>query len=611
MLLMAASLIILLQSTQSFKQHSQAVLNHQLPQMLSVMEVEQQLNLSLNKLNSFIITGDERDKTNFHAIMIFLAHQFSNNHLLASSGDDNHQVPHELFQQYRDKANQVIAINQNDLMNYQGIARAAEWLNPLHQQFIAGLDALIDNSIFEPENTQSTQVLHQLIKTHNSWINMIMSLRVYFSTRANKDYDRVILYREQNRQDIKRLDDIKELMGFDAVFIDELLKIHTAYMEKLPRVLAIYANDTWRMDTYLIRTEIYPITKALNALLTQAVDLEQEQTSKESLSLTEQLNQLTLISQISFAISLLIGFIAIHIVARNIKQMVHDLDKSQKQAHERSDMLQQTSDELANSLEMLKNTQRQLVENEKMAALGNLVAGMAHEINTPIGVGVTASSHMLDRTNEIEASFEQGVITKSDFARFIQDTKQSNEIMLQNLRRAAELVGSFKQVAVDQSSEELRNFELCKYLKEVYNSLIPKLKKTHIQVQIDCPDRIEMQSYPGAVAQVITNLIMNSLIHGFAQGHNGQIVITANRASQSRVSILYKDNGRGMEQDTLNKIFDPFFTTNRGQGGSGLGMHLLYNLITQKLLGTVAVTSTPKQGVTFTIEIPQSVPKKS
>jgi len=611
MLLMAVSLIISLQSTHTVKTHSQAVLDKQLPKMLSLMEVEQQLNLSLSKLNGLIITGDTLDKSNFYTIMSFLENQFRNNQALLSVSHDHTRSPQQLFNEYRDKASTIIEINQDDLKNYQGIARAAEFLNPLHQQFIAGLDAIIENQLSEPKSPQSNQVLGQLIKTHNSWINMVMSLRVYFSTRGNRDFNRLILYREQSNRDIQQLDEIKELLGFEAIFVDELLLVHQDYMEKLPQVLDIYANDAWRLDTHLIRTEIYPITNALSSILTLAVDREQQETNENIQSLTEEMTNLTLVQQISFAISLLIGLVAIHVVSSNIRQIVQDLDDSREQADERSNMLQTTSDELSNSLEMLQKAQHQLVQNEKMAALGNLVAGMAHEINTPIGIGVTASSHMNDRTDEIHRKFEQGTIKKSDFAAYIHDSKESNDIMLSNLRRAAELIGSFKQVAVDQSSEGLRSFELCEYLKEVYNSLIPKLKKTQIQVTIDCPDKIHMHSYPGAVAQIITNLIMNSLIHGFDAGNEGVITISSTVDSQSNVAIIYKDNGKGMDQETISKIFDPFFTTKRGQGGSGLGMHLLYNLITQKLLGTVEVTSEPNGGVAFLIVIPLSIQEKS
>ena len=186
-----------------------------------------------------------------------------------------------------------------------------------------------------------------------------------------------------------------------------------------------------------------------------------------------------------------------------------------------------------------------------MAALGNLVAGMAHEINTPIGVGVMASSHISDSTETLEKKFEEGKIRKSDFVEFIEDTKESNGIMMMNLKRAADLIRSFKQIAVDQSTEDLREFEVCEYIHEVYNSLIPTFKKTKIVVEISCRENILMQSYPGALAQVLTNLMNNSVIHGYQPGEEGLVRITAEKESQSTVKLLYQDDGKGMDEKNL------------------------------------------------------------
>ena len=609
LLLMAITLSITIQSTNSVKKHSQSVLKTEIPEMLHLMNLDRQLNRSVNHLNEYLISGEKTDQWRFYASMNELQNRINEQFSIVHPNLQAADAFKDLVQQYQKKADYVVELREDDEKNYLGIAQASEQLNPFHQQFISTLDNIIASRFSEAEEGNHS-ALEQLIKTRNSWNNMIMSLRVYFTTRSAKDFDRIFLYREQNAIDMKALLKIRKSLGFDELFVDELADIYKTYMANLPKVLETYQTDKWRMDTYVIRTEIYPITNQLRKVLESLVANKKQVTQQQSVKLSDELDSLTDMSKITFAISLLVGLIAILIVVGNIRRIVNELDKSREDSIKRSEMLQKSSLELADSLEELKSTQSQLVEHEKMAALGNLVAGMAHEINTPIGIGVTASSHITDITHLLEKKFDAGTIKKSDFVKYIEDTKESNVIMLTNLRRAADLIRSFKQIAVDQSSEELRQFEIGAYLQEVYNSLIPNFKKTLITVDIACPIAIFMESYPGALAQVLTNLMMNSLIHGFDEGDNGVINITATQNEKNSVTIIYKDNGKGMNQKTLSQIFDPFFTTKRSKGGSGLGMHLLYNLVSQKLKGSVTVDSSPGKGVSFVISLPLKIPKQ-
>lgn len=264
---------------------------------------------------------------------------------------------------------------------------------------------------------------------------------------------------------------------------------------------------------------------------------------------------------------------------------------------------QAANKELSRTLDYLKATQGQLVEAEKMAALGGLVAGVAHEINTPVGVGVTAASALEDKTAAFKEIYTSGRMKRSDLEKYLDIAGQSSQMILRNLERAAELIHSFKQVAVDQSSEEQREFKVKEYLQEILLSLRPQLKKTQHTITINGDDVLTLDSYPGVFSQIVTNLVMNSLLHAYEPEEAGQLIFDF-KQENSRFIFKYSDDGKGIPQENLSKIFDPFFTTKRGQGGSGLGLHIIYNLVTQKLGGTIRCESEVGQGTRFVMALP-------
>ncbi|MCA9713399.1 MAG: PAS domain S-box protein [Myxococcales bacterium] len=242
--------------------------------------------------------------------------------------------------------------------------------------------------------------------------------------------------------------------------------------------------------------------------------------------------------------------------------------------------------ELSETIRTLREAQRQLVEAEKMAALGGLVAGVAHEINTPVGIGVTAASALAERTRELLATYRGGGLKRSALERYLAVAEEASTIILANLRRAGELVESFKQVAVDQSAEKQRRFNLKPYLESLLVSLRPQLRRAQHRVELHGDDELAVVNYPGALAQVVTNLLMNSLQHAYGEGDRGQITIDC-RADDELAWVDYRDDGRGVPNEIAPKIFEPFFTTRRGHGGSGLGLSIAYNLVTQQLGGTI------------------------
>jgi C4-dicarboxylate-specific signal transduction histidine kinase len=290
----------------------------------------------------------------------------------------------------------------------------------------------------------------------------------------------------------------------------------------------------------------------------------------------------------------------LHFKTREVMLLNSSLEKL---VEERTADLQASLQQLSKSLAELKAMQNKLVEQEKLASLGTLVAGVAHEINTPIGVAITAASHLDESSSHLLKGFLSGQLTKGVFRESIDDMRETTAMILKNLERAAELVRSFKMVAVDQSNEEKREFNLQDYLNTIVMSLRPQIKRTRHEVVLEVPDNISLYSYPGAYSQIFTNLIMNSLIHGFKGVEQGTIRIVARREGE-HLKIDYFDNGHGIAAEIRDKIFDPFVTTSRHDGGSGLGTHILYNLVTQALKGSIESLYDTEQGVHFALDIP-------
>jgi PAS domain S-box-containing protein len=302
------------------------------------------------------------------------------------------------------------------------------------------------------------------------------------------------------------------------------------------------------------------------------------------------------------------------------EQLLRFNQELESKVTERTQSLQESNNTLQQTLRNLETTQGQLIESEKMASLGSLVAGIAHEINTPVGIGVTAVSSMQQETESITKKMAHDELTRGDLDAYLDIVNESNGLVLNNLERAAELVRTFKLVAVDQSAEDLRSFMLYEYVQDVMASLRPALNKAHVKVDIHCPSEILMHSYPGALSQVLTNLVMNALKHGFSEleknnqavdsshkDQQHQINLSISLAEDHMINIVFSDNGKGVSPEVLPRIFDPFITTARGQGSSGLGAHIVYNLVTQKLHGHIEASSELGKGLTMNMHWPRDI----
>ena len=279
----------------------------------------------------------------------------------------------------------------------------------------------------------------------------------------------------------------------------------------------------------------------------------------------------------------------------NALQGLQSMDRLERAVRERTVMLEQQNAALSTAMAALREAQFELVRQEKLASLGRLVAGVAHEINTPLGICVTATSHLVQELKLTREELAGGALTQDSLEEFLGIVDQSLRILTTNTQRAAALV---------------RSFNLKTYLHEVLLSLQPKLKGRPVTVAVDCAADIVLDSFPGAVSQILTNMLVNSLVHGFEREQAGSIVVTVALEGET-VLFDYSDDGAGMDADTLAKLFDPFFTTRRGSGGSGLGAHILYNLATGSLGGTVKVDSAPRQGLRYRLRFPRSRRKET
>ena len=273
----------------------------------------------------------------------------------------------------------------------------------------------------------------------------------------------------------------------------------------------------------------------------------------------------------------------------------------------REQALRSAKDQADTALAELQRTQTDLIQAEKLASLGQLVAGVAHEINTPLGIALTTSTLIGNETRRFAETAATGKLSRSALDRFSERMAEGTKLLYANLTRAADLVHSFKQVAADQASGERRRFEMHEWLQDLLTSLGPALRKTPHEVVMECPPGLTLDTYPGALGQVLTNLLVNSIAHAYDKGDAGRLSIRVSEPRPDMVRIVVSDDGRGIPPENLGKVFDPFFTTGRSAGSTGLGLHIVYNLVTSRLQGRINLYSKVGKGTRFTVDIPKLV----
>jgi signal transduction histidine kinase len=279
---------------------------------------------------------------------------------------------------------------------------------------------------------------------------------------------------------------------------------------------------------------------------------------------------------------------------------------------EAEDGLRASKEKAESALLELNAAQQNLIDAERLAALGGLVAGVAHEVNNPIGISLTVASSFARRTDQFEAEMKSGTtLRRSQLEEFVRSSRDASQQLVGNLHRAAELIQSFKQVAVDRSHAERRQFSLSEATDQIIASLRPVLKRSPITLSVDVPEGLVVDGFPGSYGQILTNLFLNAANHAFPDGRSGAITISAKPRGNDDIEIIFADNGAGMTPDVQRQAFDPFFTTRRNEGGTGLGLHIVYNLVTQQLGGRMMLESRLGQGTTFRIIMPRAAKRGS
>lgn len=325
---------------------------------------------------------------------------------------------------------------------------------------------------------------------------------------------------------------------------------------------------------------------------------------------------LFVIAGAGFVISLLIGalMVASHrgrTLTQKLRAALVEQRASVAELEAQKASLEMAHGDLSQVLGTLKQAQASLITSEKLASLGALVAGIAHELNTPIGNSLLTATALSDMVNEFEKKYAEGGIKRSALEAHLADTRQACGIMASSLSRAADLITSFKQVSVDQTSDQRRRFELGEVVHDTVATFAAQLRRTNCRIDVDVPPKLVLDSYPGGLGQVLSNLINNALLHAFGDRVAPRIAISAREIDQGQVVLNFSDDGIGMSEKTLHQVFDPFFTTKLGQGGSGLGMNIVYNVVTGMLGGTIVIASTPGNGTSITIMLPKRAPNQA
>ncbi|MFC0169189.1 ATP-binding protein [Pseudoduganella danionis] len=296
----------------------------------------------------------------------------------------------------------------------------------------------------------------------------------------------------------------------------------------------------------------------------------------------------------------------------NAKRELKDLNFSlELRVKERSAALERANTELQATLETLRMTQSELLSAEKMASLGSLVAGIAHELNTPIGNSLLASTSLRDRVIEFDRKVVAGALRRSELTVHLEEVRMASELISGSLHKAAELISSFKQIAVDQTNDQRREFDLLSAVHDTVATYMPRLRRAECEVRLQINEGLMLDSYPGALYQVLNNLINNALNHAFEQRKGGHITIRAEIIDDSTIGLLFADDGAGMPEEVLRRVFDPFFTTKMGQGGTGLGMNIVYNVVTGVLGGRISIDSTPGAGTNVRLILPRCAPQRN
>lgn len=408
---------------------------------------------------------------------------------------------------------------------------------------------------------------------------------------------------------IRIRDEFRELSTspYEKQRFEEMLKVVALSSALHQKIMDLLQAGRFDQANRVLQDESLAVQSQLLTFYDRILDEQRGFTQQEVTAAREEYRQSFILmlglSALTVVSAVLIALFTIRRTSEAEKYL-RDMNKEleDRVARRTHDVMQANLD-LQKTIQSLNDARGQLVQSEKMASLGGMVAGISHEINTPLGISVTASSSLLEETRRLRTLFEGGSMKRSDFSRFMDHALQAHEILAANLARAVELIRSFKQIAVDQSTAEWRTVNFRQYLDEILLSLQPEYKRRPVQVINEADEELVCACQPGALSQIVSNLVLNALLHAFDAQQAGVIRLAARRVGDE-IEVRCEDNGKGIDPAHIDHVFEPFFTTRRGQGGTGLGLNIVYNLVTSQLKGRISVASTLGQGTVFTIRVP-------
>lgn len=539
-------------------------------------------------------------RLSIRSILLWLVISVSTGALLISSSISNYlqhaQAKEQLMQEIRSIADLVAATASQTMINtptdFEETAEQIDMLSVL----LKGLDGfphVLNAHIYSIQESQQPEQLALYTKSTATAVeSKIDNMASYFTARINESEEVIEIIRPVNNQDVT--------LGYVYIRMSA-----NTYLDFVTSTRLVQGATIILIIVVVILIAFKYSQSVVSPMHDMMLTLQQIARSRDYSTRLSSTN-VREYDQLLDAINVLLARVQDYIAKQKKAEEEHQQLNSrlEEEVHQRTNALKNANGELIQTLEKLHQFQRQIVENEKMASLGDMVAGVAHEVNTPIGLGITASTMMLDRLGELEKQFNNKTLKASAMQRFMAESRENLNIIYRNLDRAAQLISSFKQVAVDQSSEDAREFNVHQLIDETLMSLRPRLKKVNHVISIHCLETLNVECKAGPINQILINLIMNSLLHAFEGIEKGQIDITALLTEDQKLKIIYKDDGVGIPPSIKKRIFDPFVTTKRGQGGSGLGMHLVFNLVTQALNGSIALVSKEGSGVEFTLTFP-------
>ncbi|WP_392344005.1 ATP-binding protein [Pseudoalteromonas prydzensis] len=477
--------------------------------------------------------------------------------------------------------------------------------------FNAQVTVLFDDRKTEEQRLKSFESIPLVKNIHIYAIDEISNKPVFFTSFNAKKTPPVPL-RVDNIEQLKQAKITEEYIELIKPIIYEGDVKGYVYIRGGLERLNAYINKKILIDIFLtlfVLILVYFVARRIQKRIADPIDqlstLLQDVSKNHNYSARAEKTNITEINMLANSLNIMLTRTQNQIERhKNDKQEIKQLNQSlEEKVNQRTIALREANQELLTTLERMHQYQNQIVESEKMASLGQMVAGVAHEVNTPIGLGITSSTLLRDKLAEISQSFEQKTLTSSQLKRFIDNGVENLDLIYRNLNRAAELVSSFKRVAVNQDGELNSIVNMHELISNVMLSMRADLLVKDPNVVIHCSSQLMFETKVGPLQQVLQQLLSNSVIHGFRDNQNNKIEITVER-NESSLIIDYYDNGIGVDKSIKKRIFDPFVTTKRGEGGSGLGMHLVYNLVTQALGGSVYFDDQSSKGTRFIITLP-------